>query len=205
MLNTTNLLTQKFNSIQKPQPVKTEPIVQPAVTTITTNTTPTSSLLNKYLENIANVNKAAVTKPTPAIVTDYKNNLRTTFVNNEAKILAIVPRTFNAKDVNGNEYIDGNEKSGTLLSAIERLDEVKAHGFNALHLLPLHPPGKERSKGIAGSIYSPLNMLEIDPVIIDKNDPRTPDEQFKAFTDECHKRGIKVMLDLFIRCPRGGR
>ena len=33
-------------------------------------------------------------------------------------------------------------------------------------------------------------------MIIEKDDPRTPDEQFKAFIDECHKRNIKVMLDL---------
>ena len=36
----------------------------------------------------------------------------TLFVNNEAKILAIITRTFNAKDKNGNEYIDGNEEHG---------------------------------------------------------------------------------------------
>ena len=38
--------------------------------------------------------------------------------------------------------------------------------------------------------------MAIDPNLIDKNDKRSAKEQVKAFTDECHKRGIKVMLDL---------
>ena len=45
------------------------------------------------------------------------------------KILAMIPRTFNAQDVDGNEYITGNEVHGTFLNAIERLDEIKAQGF----------------------------------------------------------------------------
>ena len=50
--------------------------------------------------------------------------------------------------------------------------------------------------GTAGSVYSPLDLLKIDPVLIDKNDPRSDKEQFKAFVDECHKRGLHVMVDL---------
>ncbi len=126
----------------------------------------------------------------------YNNDLHTLFAQGRSKILAIIPRTFTAEDTNGNGYIDGDEKPGTFLKAIERLDEVKADGFNTLHILPIHPPGKVKAMGTAGSLYSPANFTEIDPVLIDKNDPRTPDEQFKAFIDECHDRGIKVMLDL---------
>ena len=56
--------------------------------------------------------------------------------------------------------------------------------------------------GTAGSLYSPLKFIEddgqlaIDPDLVDKNDPRSPQEQMKAFINECHKRDIKVMLDL---------
>ena len=39
-------------------------------------------------------------------------------------------------------------------------------------------------------------MLEIDPALADPRDPRPAKEQFKTFIDECHKRGIRVMLDL---------
>ena len=62
--------------------------------------------------------------------------------NNESVMLAIVPRTFTAEDLNGDEKISikNGEKNGTLLSAISRLDELKEDGINTIHLLPLHPP-----------------------------------------------------------------
>lgn len=33
-------------------------------------------------------------------------------------------------------------------------------------------------------------------MLIDKNDPRSDIEQFKAFVDACHNRGIRVMVDM---------
>lgn len=155
-----------------------------------------STLLNDYLNKLAMQNAPAIQNASEKTETNYHNDLRSLFVNNEAKILAIIPRTFNAKDLNGNEYIDGNEMHGTFLNAIERLDEVKAQGFNTLHILPIHPTGKMKAMGTAGSLYSPKDMLAIDPNLIDPKDPRSDKEQFKAFIDECHKRGIKVMLDM---------
>ena len=157
-----------------------------------------TNLLEQFLQNSANINAAHVKKVEQSEVQHkpYKNNLKSLLTHNEAKILAIIPRTFNAKDTNGNEYIDGKEQHGTFLNAIERLDEVKAQGFNTLHILPIHPTGKQKAMGTAGSLYSPLDLLSIDPTLIDKNDPRSDKEQFKAFIDACHDRGIKVMLDL---------
>ncbi len=164
--------------------------------------------LNNFLNAQAAMNKTMVNFVKPVAKAEkveneakveapaYKNTLRSMLQNGESKILAIVPRTFNAKDENGDEKITGNEQHGTLLNAIDRLDEVKAEGFNTFHILPIHPTGKEHAMGLAGSLYSPLDFLAIDPNLIDKNDKRTPEEQFKAFTDECHKRDIKVMLDL---------
>lgn len=176
-------------------PFKQNYIQKAVATNHTTATSETKSqdnskLLTSYLQNIGMISSVSIQKP------EYKNNLKTMFRNNEAKILAIIPRTFNAKDTNLNQYIDGNEQNGTFLNAIERLDEIKAQGFNTLHLLPIHEPGKKKAMGTAGSVYSPKDMLSIDPMLIDKNDPRSDKEQFKAFIDECHKRGIKVMLDL---------
>ena len=161
--------------------------------------TSSTNLLTQYLNNAASINKPAVTQVKPAEVEPvkpYKNDLRTLFRNNDAKILAIVLRTFNAQDKNGNEYIDGNETCGTFLNAIKRLDEIKAQGFNTLHLLPISPPGKDNAMGTAGSVYAPEDMLKLDPMLIDKNDPRTDKEQFKAFVDACHNRGLRVMADM---------
>lgn len=191
MINSTNLLALKIQHIKQPTPASTQ-----FVTTPQEQNTGNSSLLKAYLNNLAMINTPAVTKTDSIAPINYHNNLKTMFQNNQAKILAIVPRTFNAKDLNGNDYIDGNEQHGTFLNAIERLDEVKASGFNTLHVLPISTPGKIKAMGTAGSVYAPKDMLEIDPMLIDKNDPRSDKEQFKAFIDECHKRGIRVMLDL---------
>ena len=160
----------------------------------------------KYLDNLAMINAPAVKKieNNKAENQTYKNNLRSMIMNNESVMLAIVPRIFNAKDLNGDDRISlkSGEKVGTFLNAIERLDEVKADGFNTIHILPIHPTGKKNAMGTAGSLYSPLKFIEdngdlaIDPMLIEHDDPRSPNEQFKAFIDECHKRNIKVMLDL---------
>ena len=185
-----NLIAQKIGSPVVRNDVYVKP--QPQKPTFAS-----SNLLEKFLQNQAAINAPAVT-PVAEAVSDkpYKNNLRTLFRTNNAKILAILPRTFTAQDKNGNDYIDANEKPGTFLSAISRLDEVKKEGFNTLHLLPINPPGKDNAMGTAGSVYSPEDILKIDPVLIDKNDPRSDIEQFKAFVDECHKRDIKVMIDM---------
>lgn len=198
MMNVTNnnLIAQKLNLINQQQGNQDKNAV--GVSTVTTPKS-SSSLIGQYLNNIAMINAASVKKTTGVENVPhkpYKNDLRTLFLTNQAKILAIVPRTFNAKDVNGNEYIDGNEQNGTFLNAIERLDEVKAQGFNTLHVLPINPPGKTNAMGTAGSVYSPADMLKIDPMLIDKNDPRSDKEQFKAFVDACHDRGIRVMVDM---------
>ena len=161
---------------------------------------------NKYLQNRALMNAAGVKKVdlNSNAQQPYKNNLRTMIQNNESVMMAIVPRTFTAKDLNGDDIVmlKEGEKNGTFLSAIERLDELKNDGINTIHILPIHPMGKKNAQGTAGSLYAPEKFvnddghLAIDPMLIDKNDPRTPDEQFKALIDECHKRNIKVMLDL---------
>ena len=163
-------------------------------------------LVDNYLANLALTKAPAVKKVDLNFKanTEYKNNLRTMIQNNESVMIAIAPRIFTAEDTNGDEKISLNlgEKPGTLLSAISRLDELKNDGINTIHLLPIHPPGLKNAMGTAGSLYSPARFLEedgtlaIDPIIIDKNDDRTPSEQFKAFIDECHKRNIKVMIDL---------
>ncbi|MBR1776930.1 hypothetical protein IJ750_07655 [bacterium] len=165
-----------------------------------------SELSAKYLDNLAMINTPAVKKVDKNANKNfqYKNNLRSMIQNNESVMMAIVPRTFTAEDLNGDDKITlcTGEKNGTFLSAISRLDELKADGINTLHILPIHPTGKKNAMGTAGSLYSPAKFVEdngdlaIDPMLIDKNDPRSANEQFRAFIDECHKRDIKVMLDL---------
>lgn len=196
MMNVTNnLISQKLGAI-KPLYFTNNSQTTSAPTTSLSG----SNLISQYLNNVAMINAASVNK-TEAVNKDiqekpYKNDLRTLFTTNSAKILAIIPRTFNAKDTNGNEFIDSNEVHGTFLNAIDRLDEVKAEGFNTLHVLPINPPGKDNAMGTAGSVYAPEDLLKFDPILIDKKDPRSPQEQFKAFVDACHKKGLRVMVDM---------
>ena len=196
MMNVTNnLISQKLGAI-KPLYFTNNSQTTSAPSTSLSG----SNLISQYLNNVAMINAASINK-TEAVNNDiqekpYKNDLRTLFTTNSAKILAIIPRTFNAKDTNGNEFIDSNEAHGSFLNAIDRLDEVKAEGFNTLHVLPINPPGKDNAMGTAGSVYAPEDLLKFDPILIDKKDPRSPQEQFKAFVDACHKKGLRVMVDM---------
>lgn len=142
------------------------------------------------------IQKTAEVKEAKTENTVWKNDLRTKFQNNDVKMMAIIMRTFNAKDTNGDEIISEGEEPGTFINAVERLDELKGLGINTLHILPINTPGKQEAMGNAGSLYAPKDLLDIDPALVDKNDPRSAQEQFKYFIDEAHKRGIYVMLDL---------
>ncbi len=194
MINSTNMLTLKLNNLSAQLSPKSLENNADVISQNKTENKP--ALIGAYLDNLARINAAAVEKSEKTENINYHNNLRSLFTNNQAKILAINLRTFNARDLNHNEYIDENEQHGTFKNAVYRLDEVKNSGFNTLHILPLHEPGKMKAMGTAGSLYSPKDLLSIDPVLLDPNDSRSPKEQFKSFVDECHKRGIKVMIDL---------
>ena len=200
---------------------------QTVQTTLVPDETTYSPLLKEMVlaqtKNILQTTKTTEITPTTQKTGEYKNNLKSMFLNNEAQILAVIVRTMNAQDTDGNELIQGDEKSGNLINAIERLDEIKNTGFNTLHMLPIHPPGKTNAMGTAGSLYAPLDFLKIDPEIVDenppeqykkrieeiyfeltgkkltkmdKNDPDVAKAQCKLFLEECHKRNIKAMLDL---------
>lgn len=124
------------------------------------------------------------------------NDLRTRFNSNKANIYGINIRTFNAQDTNGNEIIDEGEVSGNFLNAVERLDEIKALGINTLHVLPITPVGRLKALGTAGSVYAAEDFWSINPQLVAKNSELTDIEQARRFVDECHKRGIRVIIDL---------
>lgn len=171
------------------------PQVQPQ---INNNASTGNDIFNKLIE----INSTNAIEKTQGIYSteniNWKNDLKDLFKHNKAVIYAMIPRTFNAKDRDGDGLIDMDkgEDPGTFINDIERLDELKRYGINTIHMLPIHPPGKKQAHGTAGSVYAPADMLELDPVLRDKNDPRDVKEQAKEFIRQCHKRGINVMIDL---------
>ncbi|UWD34896.1 glycoside hydrolase family 13 protein [Mycoplasma cottewii] len=70
---------------------------------------------------------------------------------------------------------------GDLQGIIDHLDHLVELGVNGLYLCPIF-------KARSNHKYDTLDYFEIDPNFGDK-------ETFKKLVDECHKRGIKVMLD----------
>ena len=110
-------------------------------------------------------------------VPGYKNELKDMLTHNKSNIIAVIPRIMNAQDKDGNELIQGDEVAGNFVNAVERLDEFTNLGFNTQHVLPLHPPGKSKAMGTAGSLYAPRLLVEkdgsfaIDPELVDENPP----------------------------------
>ncbi len=195
----TNILSQ-YSSVNKVfVPTQSAPEVQSQNSAQPREIEPkNTNILEQFLNQKA-INASVKVAPVSAKSTEqvpWKNNLRTLFQNNEAVIMGIIPRTFNAKNLSGDQLIRGNDIKGNFNNAAERLDELKELGVNTLHVLPLNPPGVKNAMGTAGSLYAPSDFLKIDPALDDKNDPRTVEEELKGFINEAHKRGIHVMLDL---------
>lgn len=129
---------------------------------------------------------------------EWTNDARSKFLNNETVIMEVNIRSFNAKDYNGDGFIqeDMGEVRGTFLNAIERLDEMKALGVNTLHVLPITPTGKLKALGTAGSLYAISDFESINPELQDKNSNLPLNAQAKKFINEAHKRGIRVIVDI---------
>lgn len=202
-MQSNNILNSYIAKYQPTAPlVKPESVQSTAIPVVQyQNNDSSTNLLTQFLNQSAINASVQVKKPekvSEAKSADlvWRNDLRSMFKDNKAVIMAVIPRTMNAKDLNGDDMIDGNEQRGTFINAVERLDEIKALGVNTLHVLPIHPPGKTSAMGLAGSLYSPEDFLKIDPALHDKNAPGTVEEQFKYFIDEAHKKDIRVMIDL---------
>ncbi len=159
-----------------------------------------SELMRKYMINqgrqISEINNVNSIQTINSNGVQWKNNLRENLRSGKVNMLAVIPRTMSAKDTDGNGLIQGNEVRGNFINAVERLDEIKKMGINTLHILPIHPTSKTKAMGTAGSLYAMDDPLSIDPNLKDPNTPGSVEDQCKYFIQECHKRGISVMLDL---------
>lgn len=128
----------------------------------------------------------------------WVNDLRTLYTNNNAIIYAINLRTFNADDKNNNGLIEVNkgEESGNFINAIDRLDELTLMGVNTIHILPINPVGKTKALGTAGSLYATSSFDTLNPQLKSKKSKLSIEQQAKKFIAECHRRKIRVIVDL---------
>lgn len=126
----------------------------------------------------------------------WTNDLKQMFHRNEAVIYALNLRTFGAGDKNGDTRISSRfGENGTFLSAIPRLDELKALGVNTIHMLPITPTGKIKRFGEAGSLYAPSDYHRINEEFDVPGNGLDVLQEAQIFVNECHKRGIHVMVD----------
>lgn len=72
---------------------------------------------------------------------------------------------------------------------INDLDRLKKLNIDYLYLLPIHPIGKKDRKGSIGSPYSISNYRSI-------NEDYGGTSEFLRLISECHKRNIKVIMDI---------
>lgn len=126
------------------------------------------------------------------------NDLKSLFTSNSAVVYAINIRTFNARDNNNNGIIEENlgENKGTFLNAIDRLDELTMCGVNTVLIMPVTTTGKVKALGTAGSLYAPASFDEINPQLKSPNSKLSAKGEMIKFIDECHKRKIRVIVDL---------
>ncbi|MBP7211817.1 hypothetical protein KBA27_03190 [bacterium] len=134
-----------------------------------------------------------------ACAEDYwVNDAVSLFKANRATIYELNIRTFGAKDLDNDGIIDETkgEARGTFINAISHLDELTKLGINTIHLLPITPVGKVKALGTAGSLYSASDFDRINPQLVDKFSNLSDTEQAKLFIAECHRRKIRVLIDL---------
>ncbi len=79
--------------------------------------------------------------------------------------------------------------SGTFAGAAARLGDLQELGVNLLWLMPVHPPGKLKSKPPFGSPYAVRDYYGINPSY-------GTAEDLRRFIREAHRRGMRVIIDI---------
>ena len=88
-------------------------------------------------------------------------------------------------------YVRDYTEEGTLSALCERLDYIKSLDVSIIQLLPIHPIGKLDKLGTYGSPYSISDYEKINPDFGNISD-------LKKLIKECHRRGLKLILDVVI-------
>lgn len=77
---------------------------------------------------------------------------------------------------------------GTFKAAQKQLPRLAAMGVDIIWLMPIHPIGEANRKGTLGSPYAVRDYRAVNPEL-------GTEAEFRAFVDEAHRLGLKVILD----------
>ncbi len=77
---------------------------------------------------------------------------------------------------------------GTFAAAQKQLPRLAAMGVDIIWLMPIHPIGQANRKGSLGSPYAVRDYRAVNPEL-------GAEAEFRAFVDEAHRLGLKVILD----------
>lgn len=77
---------------------------------------------------------------------------------------------------------------GTFTAAQKQLPRLAAMGVDIIWLMPIHPIGEANRKGSLGSPYAVRDYRAV-------NSELGTEAEFRAFVDEAHRLGLKVILD----------
>jgi len=77
---------------------------------------------------------------------------------------------------------------GTFRAAQKQLPRLATMGVDILWLMPVHPIGEANRKGSLGSPYAVRDYRAVNPEL-------GTEAEFRAFVDEAHRLGLKVILD----------
>ncbi len=77
---------------------------------------------------------------------------------------------------------------GSFKAAQQQLPRLAAMGVDIIWLMPIHPIGAAGRKGSLGSPYAVRDYRAVNPEL-------GTEAEFRAFVDEAHRLGLKVILD----------
>lgn len=77
---------------------------------------------------------------------------------------------------------------GTFKAAQKQLPRLASMGVDIIWLMPVHPIGEVNRKGTLGSPYAVRDYRAVSPEL-------GTEAEFRAFVDEAHRLGLKVILD----------
>ena len=86
-------------------------------------------------------------------------------------------------------FVRNFSQEGTFLKVRERLLDIKALGADIIWLMPIHPIGEIKRKGVLGSPYAISDYRAVNPEFGTLDD-------LKALVDDIHALGMKCIIDV---------